>query len=410
MSLQHILLQPKLLLVSVLIFLAIFSLHARLGTLRSAYATIGVQDDDSHHEPDGPDWQARLADVQNSTLGFQKVFAISLSERTDHRDTLALTSALTGFEVDFIDGVKPSDISEKAMPPNPGIGDGGARGAWRGHMNALRKVVAEGIGSALIAEEDFDWDIRLKNQLQDFAKASSSFLSQFGTDQVPHYAEEAGEAIEYSELLTWFQDNQNSIPVPRSPYGDGWDVLWLGNCGMRLEARRQDWQTLAIVRHNDSATVPANQYYSWDWDRPDPHPYKSYPNRTRLYLSQPTDGVCSIAYAVSQRGARKLLLELGLERADKAFDLMLQDFCQGGWYGGLAEPHACWGVLPSLFDSYRAAGPETKDSDIVDGEAGRVRDSGYVLNIQRSVRLNARKLLAQPPEEIFDQYPYAEGT
>lgn len=77
MSLQQILLHPKLLLVSVLIFLAIFSLHAQLGTLRSAYPTVGTQDDDSHHELNGPDWQARLADVQNSTLGVRRLSTTS---------------------------------------------------------------------------------------------------------------------------------------------------------------------------------------------------------------------------------------------------------------------------------------------------------------------------------------------
>jgi len=54
---------------------------------------------------------------------------------------------------------------------------------------------------------------------------------------------------------------------------------------------------------------------------------------------------------------------------------------------------------------------ESKDSDIaVEGEEVGVRVDGFTRNIQRSVRMNARKLLTEPVEEIADQFPYAEGT
>lgn len=321
-----------------------------------------------------------------------------------------LTSALTGFNVEFIDGLHPSEVPEKAMPPHPGIGNGGARGAWRGHMNTMRKIISENIQSALIAEEDFDWDVRLKEQLKDFSMASNGVLSQFSTAHVPHYGQRSGDLVDYEELTSWLQDNKHNIRTPQSPYGDGWDVLWLGNCGVRIEPKRNDWQPLVIQRRNDPTTVPPLQYYSWDWDYPPAHPYKSYPNHTRLYISQATDMTCTIAYAVSQKGARKILFELGIERADMAFDLLLKKFCEGDGDGGLAEPHACWSVLPSLFDTYRAAGPENKDSDIAGGADAQVREQGFTLNIQKSVRVNARKLLSEQPGEIRDQYPYSPGT
>lgn len=340
------------------------------------------------------------------------MLVISLPERSDHRDTVALTSSLTGFNVDFVDGVDVKTISDKVMPPDLGVGDlkGGAKGAWRAHMNALRDIVAKGYGSALIAEEDFDWDIRLKEQLADFAVASTGVLSQYPPDHVPHHAKVRGEVMEFAELSVWLKSQQKQLRIADSPYGDGWDVLWLGNCNVRMDARNEEWQTLSVIRRGDPTTVPVNQYWSLDWDSPIGVPYRNFPNRTRLYLSQPTDQVCTIAYAVSQQGARKLLLELGLERADKAFDLMLQDFCQGGWKGGLAEPHACWGVMPSLFSSYAAAGPEDRDTDIGTNNVTTIRQVGFSLNIQRSVRINARKLLAGQVDDVVDQYPYTDGT
>ena len=78
--------------------------------------------------------------VHNTTLGFEKVFAVGLPERSDKRDALALTSSLTGFKVDWIDGVRGESVVDKALP----FGVDRAKlwennvGSWRGHMNAVR--------------------------------------------------------------------------------------------------------------------------------------------------------------------------------------------------------------------------------------------------------------------------------
>jgi hypothetical protein len=79
--------------------------------------------------------------IENSTLGFEKVFAVGLPERSDKRDALALTSSLTGFKIDWIDGVRGQTIPDKALP----FGVDRLKlwetnlGSWRGHMNAVRK-------------------------------------------------------------------------------------------------------------------------------------------------------------------------------------------------------------------------------------------------------------------------------
>jgi len=49
-------------------------------------------------------------------LGFEKIFAIGLPERSDKRDALALTSSLTGFKIDWVDGVKGESVPDKALP------------------------------------------------------------------------------------------------------------------------------------------------------------------------------------------------------------------------------------------------------------------------------------------------------
>ena len=79
--------------------------------------------------------------ISNQTLGFEKVIAIGMEERSDKRDAMTLMSALTGFKVDWVAGVKPSTIPTKAVP----YGIDGHKtadnflGTWRSHMDALRK-------------------------------------------------------------------------------------------------------------------------------------------------------------------------------------------------------------------------------------------------------------------------------
>ena len=59
--------------------------------------------------------------------------------RTDRRDAIVLSAALSGLEVEFIDGPRGSEVEDNAITMNEGSGrqDEGQTGAWRGHMNAV---------------------------------------------------------------------------------------------------------------------------------------------------------------------------------------------------------------------------------------------------------------------------------
>ena len=111
-------------------------------------------------------------------------------------------------------------------------------------------------------------------------------------------------------------------------------------------------------------------------------------------------GTCSLAYAVSQSGARKLLNNLGLQRLDSAFDLMLRNWCEGE---NGNEKHVCLSVLPQLFNHYRPAGSNIADSEI-NPEDNKMRDDSYTLNIRWSVRKNMDKLLVGD-DDYIDQWP-----
>ncbi|KAK7962394.1 uncharacterized protein PG986_003219 [Apiospora aurea] len=277
--------------------------------------------------------------VTNSTLGFSKIFVIGLPERTDKRDAMTLTSSLTGFNLEWIDGVKGEAVPDKAIPfgknrdnlPNTYLG------SWRSHMNAirrqvlLRRIVEEDLESALIMEDDMDWDVRLRSQLETVAKGTRALLS--------------------------------SGSQPNSPYGDSWDLLWLGHCGEifpeQLPENKEEplYPKFAI---KDDQTVPPLDKITGLVD------FKSYPEFTR-WVHVTGAPICSFAYALTRRGAQKVLFDLSVDRLDANFDNALGTFC-------------------------RLIGSE---SDIVDhgDESQKIREKGTSENIMCSARNNIRNML-----------------
>ena len=74
----------------------------------------------------------------NIVTQFEKIFAVNLPERTDHRDGLVLAAAVSGISVEFIDGVHGESISTKALPAGYDETLNLNRiGSWRAHINAI---------------------------------------------------------------------------------------------------------------------------------------------------------------------------------------------------------------------------------------------------------------------------------
>ncbi|EXJ63176.1 hypothetical protein A1O7_03622 [Cladophialophora yegresii CBS 114405] len=314
--------------------------------------------------------QKSLGAIQNTTLGFEKILAINLPERTDYRDGLALAAAVSNIQVEFINGVHGDTVLDKVLPPkhveNP---EAALRGSWRAHVNALRSVVEHNWTTALIFEADVDWDVRVRDVLTNVALGSVALLSPSSPQGVED------QQLHLSRL---------SFPVteaPLSPYGDGWDVLWLGHCGMQIQRGSN------IVVIEDEDTVPEAQFVR-TWDADERSPLEEYPAHSRIVF-QPEGCVCSIGYAVTQGGARKLLNSLGLHRLNAPVDIMLREWCEGQDGDG---PHVCVGTLPTVFASHRPAGSTAGDSDMGTPSEG-FRDRGFTQNIRWSVRMNMDKIV-----------------
>ncbi|KAI1828260.1 glycosyltransferase family 25 protein [Xylaria intraflava] len=310
-----------------------------------------------------------IESVTNGTLGFSKIFAVGLPERTDKRDALALTSALTGVQIEFVDGVKGESIDTKALPA--GADRSSLReenwGSWRGHMNAIRRIIDEGLESALIMEDDMDWDVRLKTQLKQVAEGARTVMP--------------------------------SGARPSSPYGDAWDVLWLGHCGEIFP------ETLP-----ENAGKPVHPKYTIYEDETVPPlskitglvDFKAYPEFTR-WVHVSGGPICSFAYALSQSGARKVLLDLSIDHLHGAFDNALAGLCRDGVMGNVNGLQAkCISVTPPLFFHHRAKGNSLRDSDIELYDP-TLREKGTTENIVFSARNNVRNMmLGLQMENQFD--------
>ncbi|KAK2741930.1 hypothetical protein FQN57_005489 [Myotisia sp. PD_48] len=349
-----------------------------------------------------------LDDAKNSTLGFERIYVINLPERTDRRDALLLMADLTGIKLTFIEGVRGNVVPDKALPPEASHATmkDATIGSWRGHLNALVHMLEHDVSSALIMEDDIDWDVRIKTQMRDYARASQALTQPLANNPTKfadssfidprHNTNPAQNDLKYEALPR--------TATPRnSPYGDNWDVAWLGHCGVtfpnlankeRLEVS-QGLPRGRVIRHNDE-TVAEHHHLSALTKEDDIR--SVMPQHTRVY-HHVKGVICSLAYGVSRRGAQSLLNEFGLKKFNEPYDLILRDACEG--IKGRAR-HICLSVQPQLFNHHFKAGNASHMSDISAHEG--VFEKSWTGNIRYSTRLNIPKLLAGQTD-YDDQLP-----
>lgn len=155
-----------------------------------------------------------------------------------------------------------------------------------------------------------------------------------------------------------------------------------------------------FVYHENDMTVPEPHDLCMFDNAGHPGLRQDFKNHTRV-VHHAMDAICSLAYAVTQAGARKILYELAIERFDDYFDIMLRQFCDG--QNG-HEKHVCLTVQPTLFDHYRPAGQVKQDCDIEHYDGDAKRTNGITYNVRYSTRLNVKKLM-KGETDYEDQYP-----
>jgi hypothetical protein len=191
-------------------------------------------------------------------------------------------------------------------------------------------------------EDDVDWDVSIKRQMQLVSDAVREFT--------------------YVDSLDL------------SPYGHAWDILWIGHCG---EATHRDTRRLKF--DDPSVPLPAN-YTRWS---------KKYidgitPGKRAVQRS--INAVCSFGYALSRRGAVEVLKWAG-KGENEAYDIRLLQGCK-------SKDLSCVVINPELMHHYVPPREFGHISNVADGnfkgsmaaeeEFEKIR--GETANILRSAR------------------------
>jgi hypothetical protein len=229
------------------------------------------------------------------------------------------------------------------------------------------RMVQEKIQTALIMEDDADWDVMLKSQMLEIARGARHI--------------------------------QDSMKPQRSPYGDSWDALFIGHCGTnnRVNGNFQPVDQRYWVINNDPTVVPPQ--HSVGNRSPDQSPLaiSNTDNSTRIVFS-PYKVTCLQAYGVSLHGAAQILYDQGFRPNSSPIDIAWSQMCK---FRRLRMPIA---VHPPIIGQYRPPGDGSKDSDRRVHKTSAPRKVGYSENINFPMRLNIESFMYEE-ESIKSQYP-----
>ncbi|KAK7556835.1 hypothetical protein IWX49DRAFT_13061 [Phyllosticta citricarpa] len=296
----------------------------------------------------------------NSTLGFGAIYVVS-KENSPRRKGLLQAANVT--EIDLTLPVQPQwtleDEDNFRLPENSTLGRGSLL-AWLGHLHSLKKFIESGAETALILEDDVDWDIRLRSQ------------------QAPLVA---------SAVRAILPD----APFPRYPYGNpkDWDLLYMGHCGDYWHGMDVGFEPGHVVPENLTKTPHIAFHDSSLPDFDNLHPWTTsllqnlnVTEHTRL-VHRSRFPLCTFGYAVTRMSAFRLLTELAGRESNRpgahAYDVTILRAC-------ISDGLRCWSINPELF--HHVPG----DSMIagIEGHQGipPVDESGYEQVLERGETTN----------------------
>lgn len=158
---------------------------------------------------------------------------------------------------------------------------------WLAHLDMIKYINANDYTTSLILEDDVDWDLSIKEQMKLISEAVRIFT---------HADEDDGEEGIY-------------------PYGEKWDILWLGHCGepTRTETRR--------ISFLDPTMPPLSNLTGWSTK------YHEGLQEGYRVIQRAVNPVCSFGFAVTRRGAQKILKWAG-KGENEAYDIRLMQGCK----------------------------------------------------------------------------------
>lgn len=286
-----------------------------------------------------------LHSAANSTLGFGKIYAVS-AFNSSRLSGLLDAANVTGLDIEVppIPDWQKEEV-QKFRDPNhlnrSKILNGSIK-AWMSHAIVLDAFLESGAETAMIIEDDVDWDIRLR------------------TMQIPHAA----------------AAQKTILPKTDSTYywghPDDWDLLYLGHCGDYFGTVDKMRVGVGVVHPEDLRRLPHILYKDTTLPEPtDVHPFTqsllsafNIPRKTRL-IHKSKWPLCTFGYAVTRDLALRLLEDLAppVEIPGKwvtAYDIAILEACRDK---GLR----CFTVTPELFH-------HMKGTSLIDGVAKTAGD------------------------------------
>lgn len=231
-------------------------------------------------------------------------------------------------------------------------------------------VIANSYSTALVLEDDADWDVNIKAQLREFARGIHSLKGDIKVSK-------------------------------QAPYGTDWDLLWIGGCSSGPHANETQFYAIP-----DDPTVPRVERRG-TWLGPLDSWKDVFPEDSTRFIYRAQEGCCTYGYAVTIRGAQKILTALAIDHIEAPVDNAMSELC-----GGLGDRERieCFAPFPNLIGTYRPAGPAYKDSDINSGDQSIHEEQAY--NLVYSTRRNIHRLISGA-ETVFSQWgeesPWSPG-
>ncbi|KAA8913835.1 hypothetical protein TRICI_003093 [Trichomonascus ciferrii] len=225
----------------------------------------------------------------NSTLGFYRVEYINLPSRYDSDDAIFLQCMTSNITVNKTEAVIADTLEDKGLPPSdrPKELQPGEKACFRSHTNLWRRMINEGWPSLLILEADAAWDVNIRDINYRIAEGLDELIKKFNFSEVP-----------------------GTGPSEHDPFNiQNWDVISFGSC----KDGKKHHDKNVIIQDPDS---PIGAEY-WGRNLTDERVVRKAGNM-----------VCTNSYAVSQRGAIKLLLRSVLytgQPVDVAMGDMIRD-------------------------------------------------------------------------------------
>ncbi|EOD46821.1 hypothetical protein GTA08_BOTSDO01405 [Neofusicoccum parvum] len=271
----------------------------------------------------------------NATLGFGAVLAVS-RQHSPRQEALFFASNLTGVHITVPRQPQWSDddLNELKADADSRITRGSAL-AWLGHLNALKWFLDSGLETALVLEDDVDWDIHLRS-IQ-VPLASENLRSLLGSDK------------------TYWSDPSQ------------WEILYLGHCGDFFGADKFDDLQHRVYR--DDTLLPHRRMHSHTKDFLD----KLGLEEGERMIHRSKWPLCTFGYAVTRASAHRILTELAAKETEggcDAFDVRILEACRDLDY-------QCYSANPELFHHISAPSEIADVNEGIDS-TGRLQSQKFV--------------------------------